>query len=60
MAEHHLDDSVTQPFWDNSIEPRLEIAPGDLVEGGSPAARQCQATWREVDQCKATWRKAGQ
>jgi acetamidase/formamidase len=31
MAEHHLDDSVTQPFWDNSVEPRLEIDPGDTV-----------------------------
>lgn len=31
MAEHHLDDSVTQPFWDNSVEPRLEIDPGDVV-----------------------------
>jgi acetamidase/formamidase len=31
MAEHHLDDSVTQPFWDNSVEPRLTIDPGDTV-----------------------------
>ena len=31
MAEHFLDDSVIQPFWDNSIEPRLEIEPGDTV-----------------------------
>lgn len=31
MAEHHLDDSVTQPFWDNSVEPRLTINPGDTV-----------------------------
>lgn len=31
MAEHHLDDSVTQPFWDNSVEPRLEVDPGDTV-----------------------------
>ena len=31
MAEHFLDDSVTQPFWDNSVEPRLEIDPGDTV-----------------------------
>ena len=26
-----LDDSVTQPFWDNSVEPRLTIEPGDTV-----------------------------
>ncbi len=31
MAEHYLDDSVTQPFWDNSVEPRLIIDPGDVV-----------------------------
>lgn len=31
MAEHHLDGSVTQPYWDNSVEPRLAIASGDVV-----------------------------
>lgn len=31
MATHHLDDSVTQPFWDNSVEPRLTIESGDTV-----------------------------
>ncbi len=31
MAIHHLDDSVTQPFWDNSVTPRLVIEPGDTV-----------------------------
>ena len=31
MREHFLDDSVIQPFWDNSIEPRLEIDSGDVV-----------------------------
>jgi acetamidase/formamidase len=31
MAEHFLDNSVTQPYWDNSIEPRLEIEAGDTV-----------------------------
>ncbi len=31
MATHHLDDSVSQPFWDNSVEPRLVIEPGDTV-----------------------------
>ncbi len=31
MAEHYLDSSVTQPFWDNSVNPRLEIDPGDVV-----------------------------
>jgi len=36
MAEHFLDGSVTQPFWDNSIEPRLEIEPGDTVTFDCP------------------------
>ena len=31
MAEHYLDDSITQPFWDNAVAPRLEINPGDTV-----------------------------
>lgn len=31
MKEHFLDGSVTQPFWDNSVTPRLEIDPGDTV-----------------------------
>jgi acetamidase/formamidase len=31
MAEHYLDDSVTQPFWDHSVEPRLSIESGDKV-----------------------------
>lgn len=31
MSEHFLDGSVTQPYWDNSVTPRLEIDPGDTV-----------------------------
>lgn len=31
MTEHYLDDSVTQPFWDNSVTPRLAIDSGDVV-----------------------------
>ncbi len=31
MAEYYLDDSVIQPFWDNTVEPRLEIESGDTV-----------------------------
>jgi acetamidase/formamidase len=31
MATYHLDDSVIQPYWDNSVEPRLAIKPGDTV-----------------------------
>lgn len=31
MTTHHLDDSTSQPYWDNSVEPRLVIEPGDTV-----------------------------
>lgn len=31
MAEHYLDDTVVHAFWDRSLEPRLEIEPGDTV-----------------------------
>ncbi len=31
MTTHYLDDSITQPFWDNSVKPRLVIDPGDTV-----------------------------
>jgi len=31
MAEYHLDDSVVHASWDNALEPRLRIAPGDTV-----------------------------
>jgi acetamidase/formamidase len=36
MTEHFLDGSVTQPFWDNSVTPRLEIDPGDTVTFDCP------------------------
>lgn len=31
MAEYHLDDSIVHACWDNALEPRLKIAPGDTV-----------------------------
>ena len=31
MAEHRLDATRPQPFWDNSVTPRLTIDPGDTV-----------------------------
>lgn len=31
MAEHYLDASVSQPFWDAQVEPRLVIQAGDTV-----------------------------
>ncbi len=54
MAEHHLDDSVTQPFWDNSVEPRLEIASGDtvVIECAEPAG-QVTPEWTANDLAQA-------
>jgi acetamidase/formamidase len=42
MTTHYLDDSITQPFWDNSVEPRLFIDPGDTVvfECAEPTGQQ--------------------
>ena len=31
MTTHHLDTSKLHNFWDNSIEPRIRIKPGDTV-----------------------------
>jgi acetamidase/formamidase len=31
MATHHLDDTQTHAFWDNSYPARLRIQPGDTV-----------------------------
>ncbi len=31
MTTHHLDSSKLHNFWDNSIEPRIRIRPGDTV-----------------------------
>jgi acetamidase/formamidase len=50
VTEYYLDDSVSQPFWDNSVEPRLEIESGDTVviecaEGGG----QVTPNWSAED-----------
>lgn len=46
MTEHFLDNSVTQPFWDNSVEPRLEIESGDTVVFDCPEpCGQVTAEW---------------
>lgn len=31
MATHHLDDTQPHAFWDNTLPPRIRIAPGDTV-----------------------------
>lgn len=53
MAEHFLDDSVTQPFWDNSVEPRLEIDSGDTVVFDCPEpCGQVTPEWTDDDLAK--------
>ena len=50
MREHYLDDSVIQPFWDNSVEPRLEIESGDVVVFDCREANgQIQPDWTVAD-----------
>jgi len=50
MAEHYLDDSITQPFWDNSVEPRLVIEAGDtvVIECAEPSG-QVKPDWTAED-----------
>ncbi len=31
MATHHLDDTMPHAFWDNTLEPRVRVQPGDTV-----------------------------
>lgn len=50
MTEHYLDGSVTQPYWDNSVEPRLEIEPGDTVVFDCPEpCGQVTPDWTDDD-----------
>ena len=50
MREHYLDDSVIQPYWDNSIAPRLEIDSGDVVVFDCRESNgQIQQDWTEAD-----------
>lgn len=50
MAEHYLDGSVTQPYWDNAVEPRLEIEPGDTVVFETPEpCGQVTPDWTDDD-----------
>jgi acetamidase/formamidase len=50
MAEHYLDDSVTQPFWDNSVHPRLEVESGDTVVMDVPeSCGQVTPDWKDDD-----------
>lgn len=50
MAEHYLDDSVTQPFWDNAVEPRLEVESGDTIVMDIPeSCGQVTPAWTDGD-----------
>ncbi len=50
MPEHYLDGSITQPFWDNSVEPRLEIESGDAVVFDTPEpCGQVTPEWTDED-----------
>lgn len=53
MTEHYLDNSETQPFWDNSIAPRLEIESGDTVIFDCPEpCGQVTSSWDDDDLAK--------
>lgn len=50
MPEHYLDASVTQPFWDRSVDPRLVIDPGDIVVFDCPEpCGQVTPDWNDAD-----------
>lgn len=50
MAEFRLDGNATQPFWDNSVEPRVEINPGDIVVFECPEpCGQVTPEWTDKD-----------
>lgn len=50
MAEHYLDGSVTQPFWDPQVEPRLEVESGDTVVFDTPEpCGQVTPEWKDAD-----------
>ena len=54
MAEHYLDDSVVHACWDNSLEPRVRIAPGDTVVFECREASDGQITPESMSEALAT------
>ena len=53
MTEHFLNGSVTQPYWDNSVTPRLEIKSGDTVVFDCPEpCGQVTPAWTNDDLAK--------
>jgi acetamidase/formamidase len=56
MAEHYLDGSVTQPFWDRAVEPRLVIQSGDTVVFDCPEpCGQVTPDWTDDDLAKISF-----
>ena len=50
MSEYFLDGSVTQPYWDQTVEARLVIDPGDTVVFDCPEPTgQLTPEWRTDD-----------
>jgi acetamidase/formamidase len=49
MARHHLDDTQPHAFWDNSLPPRIQVAPGDTVVFETLEASAGQITRQSAD-----------
>ncbi len=54
MAIHHLDDSQTHAFWDNSLPPRVHVNSGDTVVFETVEASSKQITPESGDEVLAT------
>ena len=54
MATYHLDDTQPHAFWDNSLPPRLTIAPGDTVVFETLEASANQITPQSTSAAMAT------
>jgi acetamidase/formamidase len=54
MAEHHVDDTSPQRFWDNTLTPRLIVDPGDIavIECAEPTG-QIDRSWTAADLANA-------
>lgn len=53
MATHHLDDTQPHAYWDNTLPPRVTIAPGDTVVFETLEASAGQITPQSADEAVA-------
>lgn len=60
MAHHELDADVVHARWDNALEPRLEVEPGDTVTlqcreafGGQITPEAGHEVWRQLEFSRA-------